>query len=502
MSTEDKRIKFTILHTNDLHGDFLPHEENGHMVGGLSRLSGYVKKVREEEENVLYLNAGDMFNGSVIDSEYRGLATALLLNNMTIDCATIGNHEVDYGVPHLVFVDRCTDFPIVNCNLYVPLLHKRLFEPCIILEKAGIRIMISGYLTEAAIDQTKNDELISSMLEIDDPMTALGKYLPGGIDYNKDYTADMYIVLSHIGYEEDLKFADDMNKNRLQPDLIVGGHSHTLPEDLVYVGQTGIVQAGTGSGHIGRFEGWFNKETKKFEDCSWKCIEINEETAPTDPVIDEILKYFVSETDKKYNRIIAVLDKELTHPFRFVETELGDFFCDLLKDSTGADVVFLGSGSIRGEKLPKIVTKNIFQVAFPYVNELQIARMNGSQIRKIWDTILGKASKFEDTPSLQASRGFEVEYDCLKREITKLKLNGENIEDDKIYNVCMQKFTVDNIDRYDISIEDIKANGRIATVAVSDRDTLEYEMENKKTTKSAEVEGRIVYTPELELPKQ
>ena len=58
----------TILHSNDLHGDFLPKEENGAERGGLPRLSSYVKKVRSEEENVIYANAGDMFRGSVIDS--------------------------------------------------------------------------------------------------------------------------------------------------------------------------------------------------------------------------------------------------------------------------------------------------------------------------------------------------------------------------------------------------------------------------------------------------
>ena len=61
--------KLVILHSNDLHGDFLPKENGGIETGGLVRLSGYVKKVRTEEENVIYLNAGDMFRGSIIDSE-------------------------------------------------------------------------------------------------------------------------------------------------------------------------------------------------------------------------------------------------------------------------------------------------------------------------------------------------------------------------------------------------------------------------------------------------
>ena len=61
--------KLTILHSNDMHGAFLPDTETGKEVGGLPRLSGYISKVREEEENVVYAIAGDMFRGSIIDSE-------------------------------------------------------------------------------------------------------------------------------------------------------------------------------------------------------------------------------------------------------------------------------------------------------------------------------------------------------------------------------------------------------------------------------------------------
>ena len=95
------RKKLTLLHSNDLHGDFLPHEEDGVRIGGISRLSGYVKKVRAEEEGVVYINAGDMFRGSVIDSEYLGLSTIDLMNLLSPDVSTVGNHELDYGLSHL-----------------------------------------------------------------------------------------------------------------------------------------------------------------------------------------------------------------------------------------------------------------------------------------------------------------------------------------------------------------------------------------------------------------
>ena len=56
ITRESKIKKFTILHSNDMHGDFLAEVQDGkdNLIGGLALLSGYINKVREEEENVLY----------------------------------------------------------------------------------------------------------------------------------------------------------------------------------------------------------------------------------------------------------------------------------------------------------------------------------------------------------------------------------------------------------------------------------------------------------------
>ena len=69
-----------ILHSNDMHGDFLAEQIDEKLVGGVSLLSGYVNMVRNQEKNVLYAIAGDMFRGSVIDSEYKGVSTIGIMN--------------------------------------------------------------------------------------------------------------------------------------------------------------------------------------------------------------------------------------------------------------------------------------------------------------------------------------------------------------------------------------------------------------------------------------
>lgn len=98
-----KTKKFTILHSNDMHGDFFAEdpEERGKLIGGLALLSGYINKVREKEKNVLYVISGDMLQGSIIDSEYKGISTIEIMNYLAPDIVSLGNHEFDYGLGSL-----------------------------------------------------------------------------------------------------------------------------------------------------------------------------------------------------------------------------------------------------------------------------------------------------------------------------------------------------------------------------------------------------------------
>ena len=70
-----------------------------------------------------------MFLGSLIDSEYKGVSTIQIMNMLAPDIATIGNHEVDYGTRHMLFLEKYANFPIVNANLRISTNHERLFDP-------------------------------------------------------------------------------------------------------------------------------------------------------------------------------------------------------------------------------------------------------------------------------------------------------------------------------------------------------------------------------------
>ena len=215
--------KLTLLHSNDMHGDFLAEKIDDKLVGGVSMLSGYLNKVRSEEENTLYAIAGDMFKGSIIDSEFRGVSTIEIMNMLSPNIATLGNHEIDYGIAHLLFLEKCAKFPIINANLFIKTNHVRLFNPYKIIEIGGLNIMFIGIITEEILAQTKTEGIIGSFVDVREAAREIGVICDNYTTTKVDYT----VILSHIGIEEDKKLAALLDKI-LRVDLIIGGHSHTL----------------------------------------------------------------------------------------------------------------------------------------------------------------------------------------------------------------------------------------------------------------------------------
>ncbi|MBR3033922.1 MAG: metallophosphoesterase, partial [Firmicutes bacterium] len=192
--------KLTILHSNDMHGDFLPTVRDGEETGGLTRLSGYLNKVRSEEEHVIYAIAGDMFRGSIIDSEYQGLSTIDLVNMLHPDVVTLGNHEADYGMGHLLFLEKCAKFPIINANLFVTMNNARLFQPYLNLDVAdGMRILFIGILTEEVLASAKSEKIIGTFIDVEEAAKEVGIIC----DNYRTIRTDLTILMTHIGIEAD-----------------------------------------------------------------------------------------------------------------------------------------------------------------------------------------------------------------------------------------------------------------------------------------------------------
>lgn len=482
--------KFTILHSNDMHGDFMAEAQGagGKLTGGLALLSGYLNKVRAEEENVIYVIAGDMVQGSIIDSEYKGISTIEIMNYLAPDVVTLGNHEFDYGLPHLLFLEKMANFPIVNANLYIKKYSKRLMRPFYILPKAGFDIMFIGVITDKVIDAIRQDADVGSFITLEDAAAEVGKITNA---YKND-DIDLTILLTHIGHESDLELA-----RLLQPDwgvdIIIGGHSHTLLEQPPRVNNILVTQAGTGTDQIGRFDIVVDDDTNAIVDWKWQLIPIAEDLVEPDRGLQEFIDSFKTEVDRKYNSILTRFATKLTHPRREEETALGNLLADGLAEADNCDVVLLGSGAVRLKEMGPLVTLGNFISCFPYNDTLTRFTVDGAALKRMFAHFMRPENRTGEGECYQVNRNVRAVYDQQARQLVSLTVRGQPVQDDQRYTVVLQGYHVANCADYlNVTYEQLTAASKPKVVSTSAQDVLIEWLRNNQNMAS-KVEGRLVY---------
>ncbi len=441
----NNRKKLTILHSNDLHGDFMAEQQDEKLLGGVSMLSGYIQKVRKEEKNVLYTISGDMFRGSLIDSEYKGLSTIEIMNLLTPNVATIGNHEVDYGIAHLLFLEKCARFPIINANIYIKTNNVRLFRSHVILEVEGMKILFIGILTEEVLHQTKQEAYIGSFVDVREAAQEVGKIC----DSYRREDIDFTVLLTHIGIEADEELAKLLDPN-WGVDLIIGGHSHTLLEEPRIVAGIPIVQAASGTDQIGRFDIVVDTDNNCIDSFQWQLIPIEDGNCPRDLELEKLIHHYKEETDKKYQRYITRLAGECSHPSRTQETPAGRLFADLFRDHLGLDVMLVASGGLRKKSFGPVITYQELLEMHPFDDKIVRVTLTGAQLKRLIRHIFLPGTYGEDSHReyYQFSRDIRFVYDRAKQEIRDITFGGKAIDDEQLFNVGMEKYHMANAEEF------------------------------------------------------
>ncbi len=130
----------TILHSNDLHAHLLPDDRDN---GGFARLATEVRRQKAQCAACLYLNAGDLVQGTPVSTLFHGTPIYQIANLLGIDVSTLGNHDFDYGWRRTQEFIRIARFPIVSANI-VDADGKTITRPYVIQTVGGIRVGIIG----------------------------------------------------------------------------------------------------------------------------------------------------------------------------------------------------------------------------------------------------------------------------------------------------------------------------------------------------------------------
>lgn len=222
--------RLIIIHTNDTHSHFEPvrgGEYDG--LGGVVERAAFIDSVRmaEGEDRVLFVHAGDFSQGSSYFSELNGTFEPRIINDMRYDCVTLGNHEFDNGIESLCERLKVLEGTKVICaNLDLsPFELGEYVTPYAIIERGGMKIGIIGMETDISKSVSN---VISSRIPVLDNVEVVNKWETYLHDTEK---CDLIILLSHLGYDQDKALVPETN----WIDIVIGGHSHTFVDDIVYV---------------------------------------------------------------------------------------------------------------------------------------------------------------------------------------------------------------------------------------------------------------------------
>ena len=271
--------RLTILHTNDMHSRIEPFPNDGRQwggLGGMARRATLIQQIRAQEEHVLLLDAGDIWQGTPYFNYYEGELEFKLMSQMRYDAATLGNHDFDNGLEGLAKQLPNASFPFINANYdFSQTLLKGQFAPYKTFKKGkllvgvfGLGIELDGLVPDKALAKTRYIDPVPVSREMVQELRNKGCHL--------------IVCLSHLGLSyEGNKISDTRLAEQVEGiDLIIGGHTHSFLEEPVRVlnpaGKKVVINhVGWAGVNLGRLDYRFDSRGRT-TDVSWRTLPVHE----------------------------------------------------------------------------------------------------------------------------------------------------------------------------------------------------------------------------------
>lgn len=388
----DDRIQ--LLHTNDIHGKLeattVSSGAGSFEQGGMATLAGWVAQVRSRApDRTLLLDGGDAWQGTFTSNANRGEAVTKAMGLMRYDAMALGNHDFDWGQEILAQRAREAPFPFLAANLRdaagaIPAYAKPWMTKDLGITKVGV----IGLANPRSPTIVKASSIAG--LTFLSPIDTVKRYLP-----EVRAAADIVVVLSHIGIDEDTLLAQEVP----DIDVIIGAHDHLALRTARAVGRTKIHQAGAYTENLGRIEITIDRATRRPTNVSGAdaLVPIASGVVKPDPEIAAIVAQRRAEGAAITSRVIGKAAAPL-EGVRGTEVPLGNLVADALLQygrSQGwrSEVAFYNQAGIRASLAQGDITFGQLYGVLPFANTIVQVDLTGAQLREVLEGAAGAAGR-------------------------------------------------------------------------------------------------------------
>ncbi|TWW68480.1 5'-nucleotidase [Takifugu flavidus] len=517
-----------LLHTNDVHARVEESDlysgkcVSGGCFAGVARRSTMIQRIRSSHGNVLLLDAGDQFQGSVWFSFYKGAEAAHFMNKLRYDAMAIGNHEFDNGVDGLMapFMEDVR-FAVLSANIRPDETLAATFGasclPYKIFTVGGEKRHLWLFLVDRALVGLMDEKVWWSSpcpqplaalecphLKFEDEVTSLQLQ----VDKLQTMGVNKIVALGHSGFLVD----QDIARKVRGVDVVVGGHTNTFlftgtpPSNEIPAGpypfmvesddgrQVPVVQAYAYGKYLGYLKVTFDPEGNVVSSTG-NPILLNS-SIPQDPdvlaEVEEWKKNLANYSSQLVGKTLVFLDG--TNPMcRFGECNLGNLICDaMVNNYIGSSVknvwnlvgaAIINGGGIRSSIDERhgngsISTEQLMAV-LPFGGTFDLVQLRGSTLKKVFEFSVRRYGQGSGE-FLQVS-GFQVQFDVSKPPGSRLRSlhilctscrvpRYRPVEDAEVYTVAVPEYLVSGGDGYAVIADEmIKHNSGDLDVSVVSR---------------------------------
>jgi 2',3'-cyclic-nucleotide 2'-phosphodiesterase (5'-nucleotidase family) len=444
-------MRLTVLHFNDLHG----------RLEQLPRLATLIQRERAaalaQGRAVLVLEGGDSSDRAAWESDItKGRANFALLEAMGVQASVVGNGEaLQWGRSALESLVASVHFPVLAANLVDVSAPSQLAVPGLrgscLVDCDGLRVGIVGVTAV----YTNGYERFGYRSV--DPLPTLQRE----IAILKSQGAQFILLLSHLGYatpEEKKTWLDpnaitDAEAATACPEIgaIVGGHSHTLLEAPVTIGDIPIVQAGDYGRYLGRLDLEVDPVTGRVVDHSY-CLHPTA-GAPPDPTLSATLEFVREEAGRLLDTRIGEASADLPHFFD-QPSPFANRVADALREICQAELcIFFGGFVYKGLKAGPITRRDLYE-AIPGSSHLTAAQVSGKQIRRLVERMLASPYRTQSfnpkrsSPPLGLpahSANVRINYQLPHYRLTDILIEGEPVNPSRRYRLASTYYTLNPI---------------------------------------------------------
>lgn len=392
-----------ILHINDLHSRIesinkydstcdAETEAKGECFGGVARVAAKIGELRDQlkadGENVIVLDAGDQYQGSLFYSTYKGKDTVEFMNAIGFDAMAVGNHEFDDGPDGLALLAEGVGFPVISGNLDLSQNNrlKDIVGDKLVLEVGGQKVGIVSALAMDTPETSSPGKTVIFQNDLDS--------LKADAEALKDEGVNKIIALTHEGYRRDQVIAAEVPG----VDVVVGGHSHTLlsndddkaegPYPTMIKGTDGVdvpvVQAYAYSKYLGHLVVTFDDDGKVVS-AEGQPILLDSSVTPDAAILARV-KEMAAPIEELKTKIVAQTKTQIgadRNDCRAKECQMGSLVADAMLERVrgqGVQIAIQNGGGLRASIDAGPVSMGEIISVLPFQNTLATFWLTGAGV--------------------------------------------------------------------------------------------------------------------------